>query len=191
VPHRSFSFSFCRRFLFLFCFLLRCRWYRITLFCIQLTKRKKTYGNLYFKSTHKRNRNFYFILFYFLKNKINFQKLSWKNWKAFSVYCLSESHHSVISQEVIAVNWQGKAGHTHTHTAGVSVWRRAMESKRGVDSFPLWRDCVRTSAKRNKLKRVISPLFSSIHIHPLVFCDGSFSTTTTTATTKKKITKRK
>jgi hypothetical protein len=47
--------------LFLFCFLLRCRWYRITLFCIQLTKRKKTYGNLYFKSTHKRNRNFYFI----------------------------------------------------------------------------------------------------------------------------------
>lgn len=63
-------------FLFFFCFLLRCRWYRITLFCIQLTKRKKTYGNFYFKSTHKRNRNFYFILFYFLKNKINFQKVS-------------------------------------------------------------------------------------------------------------------
>jgi hypothetical protein len=105
--------------LFLFCFLLRCRWYRITLFCIQLTKRKKTYGNLYFKSTHKRNRNFYYILFYFLKNKINFQKVSWKNWKAFSVYCLSESHHSVISQEVIAVNWQGKAGHTHTQPAWV------------------------------------------------------------------------
>lgn len=28
-------------FFVLFCFLLRCRWYRITLFCIQLTKRKK------------------------------------------------------------------------------------------------------------------------------------------------------